>query len=95
MDLNLLIAIFFAIILIIIAIEYEDGFIMFMMGFLNIIIVFNIDTLFGVTDTSYLGFGNLIQLIYTFIAIFCFTKMILSAKQDGIFASVRGKHARK
>ena len=95
MDLNLLIAVFFAIILIVIAIEYEDGFILFIMGFLNMGIVLNIDTLFGVTSSSYLGFGNLLQLIYLFIGIFCFAKLIMSARQDGLLSFARGKHAKK
>lgn len=96
MDLNLLIAIFFAIILIIIAIEYDDGFMLFMLGFLNFGIVLNIDTMFGVTETSYLGFGNLLQLIYLFIGIFCFAKLILSARQDGLISFVKGgNHDRK
>jgi hypothetical protein len=94
MDLNLLIAILVAVILIIISIEYEDGFLLFIMGFLNLGVVLNIDTLFGITQTSYHWFGNLMQLIYVFIAIFCFTKMVLSAREEGIFTSLRN-HGRK
>ena len=91
MDLNLLMAVFFAIILIIIAIEYDDAFILFIMGFLNLGIVLNLDTLFGVYQVSYNNFGGLLQLIYTFIGIFCFAKIIMSARQDGLISFTKGK----
>jgi len=95
MDLNLLIAVFFAIILIIFALEYDDGFMLFVLGFMSFGIVLNIDTLFEVTETSYLGFGNLLQLIYIFIGIFCFAKIIMSARNDGLISFTRGRNARK
>lgn len=88
-------AVFFAIILIIIAIEYDDGFILFMMGFLNLGIVLNLDSLFGVYQISYNNFGGFLQLVYTFIAIFCFTKIIMSARQEGLISFMKGNHARK
>lgn len=95
MDLDLLLAVFFAIILIIIAIEYDDGFILFIMGFLSLGILINLYELFEIIQTSYNNFGNLLQLVYLFIAVFCFVKMILTARQDGIFSSIRGSNARK
>lgn len=88
-------AIFFAIILIIIAIEYDDGFMLLMMGFLSIIIVLNIEALFDITPVSYGNAGQMFQLIYTFIAIFCLVKIIMSARQDGLLSFTRGKHGSK
>ena len=85
-------SILFALILICFAVDSDDGFSLFMEGFMNIVVVFNIDTLFGITETSYNGFGNLIQLIYAFIAIFCFSKIIMSARQDGLISFMRGHY---
>lgn len=95
MDINLLIAVILVLILIILAIEYDDGFILFIMGFLNIGIVLNLDSLFGITNISYNNFGGLLQLIYSFISIFCFAKIIMSARQDGLLSFGKSHHERK
>jgi len=92
MDLDLFIAIFFAIILILISIEYDDGFVLFMLGFLNIAVAMNMYELFGIIQTSYNGFGNLLQIVFVFAGVFCFVKMAMAARESGLFSSVKREH---
>lgn len=95
MDLDLLIAIILAVFLICFAIEHDDGFMLFMLGFINLAIVFNLDSLFSINPSSYNNFGSLFQLIYAFIAIFCFAKIIMSANQEGLLNFMKRHHDRK
>lgn len=92
MDLDLLIAILLAVILICFAIEHDDGFMLFMLGFINLAIFFNLETLFSITAASYNNFGYLFQLIYIFISVFCFGKLIMSANQEGLISFGKSHH---
>lgn len=92
MDINLLIAIILALILICFSIDYDDGFVSFVIGFISIMIVFNLRALFDISTGSYLGFGQLIQLIYAFIGIFSFAKLIMSGNQEVFMYFRRSRH---
>lgn len=74
MDTNLLFSILIIIILAIVAIEWDEAFILFIIGFLAIGIAINLETAFSIDNTTYQGFGQLIQLSYAFVGIFAFTR---------------------
>jgi len=83
MDSDLIFSIFLIIILAIVAIEWDEGFILFLIGFIAIALSINLELAFSIDNTKYQGFGQLIQLIYAFIGIFAFVKTYFIGKTSG------------
>ena len=83
MDSNLIFSIVLAVILTVIAIEWDESFLLFLIGFLAIALSINLDLAFSISTSTYQGFGQLIQLFYAFIGIFSFTKTYFTAKESG------------
>lgn len=74
MDTNLLFSIFLIIILTVVVIEWDEAFLLFIIGFLSIAIAINIETMFSIDNTKYQGFGQLLQLVYALVGIFSFIR---------------------
>jgi len=74
MDTNLIFSIFIIIILTVVAIEWDEAFLLFIIGFLSIALALNLNTAFSIDTETYQGFGQLIQLSYGIVGIFAFTK---------------------
>jgi len=83
MDSNLIFSIIIAVILTLVAIEWDESFLLFLIGFMAISLAINIDTAFSISTSTYQGFGQLIQLFYAFIGIFSFTKTYFTSKESG------------
>lgn len=83
MDSNLIFSIIIAIILTLVAIEWDESFLLFLIGFMAVAIAVNLDTAFSISTTTYQGFGQLIQLFYIFVGIFAFVKTYFTAKEHG------------
>ena len=94
MDTAFIFSIFLAIIFIIIALEFDEGMMLFCLGMIAAGITININTIFGIANTDYQGFGQLIQLIYGAVTVFTFGRIYYTAQASGIdmmFGRVR-KH---
>jgi len=74
MDTNLIFSIIIIIILTVVVIEWDEAFILFIIGFLAIALAINLELAFSIDNSKYQGFGQLIQLIYAFVGIFAFIK---------------------
>ena len=83
MDSNLIFSIFLIIILTIIAIEWDEGFILCLIGCISIALSINLELAFSIDNSTYQGFGQLIQLIFAFIGIFAFAKTYFTVKTAG------------
>lgn len=83
MDTNIIFAIIFAVILTIIAIEWDESFVLILIGFMALAISINLETVFSIYTETYQGFGQLIQLFYAFVGIFAFVKTYFTAKEHG------------
>lgn len=90
MDTNLILSIVILITLLLVAIEWDESFLLFMVGFLSIALCINIDLAFGIYNSTYQGFGQMIQLLYAAVSIFAFTKTYFTAKEHGF--SIQGAH---
>lgn len=92
MDSNLIFSIIIAIILTLIVIEWDESFLLFLIGFLSIALAINLYLAFSISTETYQGFGQLIQLIYAFVGIFAFVKTYFTAKETGF--SLRSRNGR-
>lgn len=94
MDSNLIFSILFAVILTIIVIEWDESFILFLIGFMAVGLAINLNLAFTISTTTYQGFGQLIQLFYAFVGIFAFVKTYFTAKESG-FSLQRLSHGKR
>ena len=88
MDTNLIFSIFIIIILTVVAIEWDEAFILILIGFISIALAINLELAFSIDNTKYQGFGQLIQLLFVFVGVFAFTRTF----SDSLLARFK-KHA--
>ena len=88
MDTNLIFSIFIIIILTIVVIEWDEAFLLFIIGFLSIALALNLNTAFSIETDTYQGFGQLIQLLYILVGVFAFIRTF----SDSLLARMK-KHA--
>ena len=85
MDTNLIFSIFIIIILTVVTIEWDEAFILLLIGFVSIALAINLDLAFEIDNTTYQGFGELIQLLYAFVAVFAFVRTF----SDSLLARIK------
>ena len=85
MDTNLIFSIFIIIILTVVAIEWDEAFILLIIGFLALALAINLELAFSIDNTKYQGFGQLIQLLYAFVGIFAFVRTF----SDSLLARIK------
>lgn len=86
MDTNFLLTILLPVIFIILILEFDEAMLLFIIGFIAIVIAFNFDNIFEMTSMSYSGFGLIMKYIFWFIPIFTFVKTYFTAKDFGFLS---------
>jgi len=74
MDTNLLLAILLPIIFTVLILEFDEAMMLFLIGFITLAIAFNFSLIFSITDSSYVGFGVIMKIIWFLLPVFAFTR---------------------
>ncbi len=80
MDTSIVISVVLSLVFTILIIEADDITSLSIFGFSAIGIAINLDTIFGISETGYLGWGQIFRALWIFIGITAFGKTMFNVK---------------